>query len=82
MCKDEMHHDGLVSRVEPNGVDLVLGDPRRVRHGRLYAALVDRRVIADDVGRGDARSECVEHDGHENAGAANARLSVTHGLVD
>lgn len=77
-----MQHDGLVSRVEPKRVDLLLGDPRGIRHGGSYAALVDRRVVADDVGRGVASGECVQHDGHENASAADTWLPMAHGLVD
>ena len=75
---DATHRNGLVSRVDAKCVDLLFGDPRCVRNGRSYAALVDRRVVADDVGRGVPGGECVEHDGHENASAANTRLPVAH----
>jgi hypothetical protein len=77
-----MHHDGLVSRVEAKHVDLLLGDPRGVGRGGSYAALVDREIVADDVGRGVTSRQCVEHHAHENASAANSRLPVTQALVD
>ena len=80
--EDATHLDGLVSRVEVKHVDLLLGDPRGIRHGGSYAALVDRRVVADDVGRGVPGGECVEQNGHENASASNARLSVAHVRID
>ncbi len=78
----DAHHDGLVSGFEAPHVDLLLGDPRGVRNGGSYAALVDRRVVAGDVSWRLPSGQRVEHDGHENARTADARLPVTRGFVD
>lgn len=64
------------SRGESQRVDLLLGNPRRVRPGRSYAVLVDRRLVTHDVGGGVPRGHRVQHRSHENACASNARLPV------